>query len=458
MEQESHRILGKDDSLDNPRRDEQKVTPNVLIILTDQQSWWTLSSYGSTALSTPHIDRLGSEGARLTQFFVNSAVCTPSRGTFVTGRYPHAHGANRNNIPLGRDEVTFAEILGRNGYDTGYAGKWHLDGVARPGWVHAERSAGFEDARFMYNRGHWKKITDTEMADCEPTIYPYSEFGNEETYPTDWLTDKTMDFVTRDRGKPFCFMLSIPDPHTPFRPRAPYDTLFDPDEMALPASYGEESPFELFAEHQARKPNGTKLRQFKAWYYGAVKLIDDNVGRLLGCLEAQGILDQTIVVFTSDHGEYMGEHGLMGKNLVYETAHRVPCLIRWPAEISPGTVVDRVVASVDFQQSLLGLVGLEVCGREQGRDASGLLRGEAIDWEDTAFVHHPSHKWSGVFTPDYAYAEHESGYGMLYDRTRDPDQITNLFKDGNEAVVRDLKRSVMVHLEDCDAPQASWMS
>ena len=153
--------------------------PNVLIIHTDQQSWWTLGCYGSTVISTPNIDRLASEGAKLTGFFVNSAVCTPSRGTFLTGRYPHAHGAFRNNLPLNRDEVTFAEIFRRNGYETGYAGKWHLDGTARPGWVHAERSMGFEDANFMFNRGHWKKIADTDMGDCEPTIFPYREFGDE---------------------------------------------------------------------------------------------------------------------------------------------------------------------------------------------------------------------------------------------------------------------------------------
>lgn len=430
--------------------------PNVLIIHTDQQSLWTLSCYGSSVISTPNIDRLAAEGAKLTQFFVNSAVCTPSRGTFLTGRYPHAHGAFRNSLPLNRDEVTFAEVLRQNGYETGYAGKWHLDGTARPGWVHAERSMGFEDAQFMFNRGHWKKIADTDMADCEPTVFPYREFGDETTYPTDWLTEKSISFIERDRNKPFCFMLSIPDPHTPFKPRAPYDTMLSPDDMVLPDSYGEASPFAPFARQQSGKPDETKLRQFKAWYYGAVKLIDDCVGRLLDVLARQGILDDTVVVFTSDHGEYMGEHGLMGKNMIYETAHHVPFLIRWPQQIKAGSSVDRVIAGVDFQQTLLGLVGVAPCGREQGRDASGILRGEEGAWSDEAFIHHPSSQWSGVFTPEAAYARHETGFGMLFDRVADPDQRNNLFGGASGGLSEGLDERVRAHLDDCDAPQRRW--
>jgi arylsulfatase A-like enzyme len=431
--------------------------PNVLVIHTDQQSWWTLSCYGSDVIHTPNIDRLAQEGAQLTQFFVNSAVCTPSRGTFLTGRYPHAHGAYQNNLCLNRDEVTFAEVFRRNGYETGYVGKWHLDGRARPGWVHAERSMGFEDARFMFNRGHWKKIKDTEMGDCEPTIFPYSSFGDERTYPTDWLTDKTIDFLNADRDRPFCFMLSIPDPHTPFRPRAPYDSAFNPDEMDVPESYDEDSPFEPWAQNQSGKPDREKLKQYKAWYLGAVKLIDDNVGRLIDCLETAGILDDTVVVFTSDHGEYMGEHGLMGKNMIYETAHRVPFLIRWPEKIAAASVVDRVVASVDFQQTLLGLVGLEACGREQGRDASELLRGQDIAWDDAAYIHHPSNQWAGVYTDKHLYATHSTGYSMLFDRAGDPDQVRNRV-DEDAAEVAQLRGEVVRHLESCRAPQADWLS
>jgi uncharacterized sulfatase len=433
--------------------------PNVLIIHTDQQSWWTLSCYGSTVISTPNIDRLAADGAKLTQFFVNSAVCTPSRGTFLTGRYLHAHGACRNNIPLNRDEVTFAEVLRQNGYETGYVGKWHLDGVARPGWVHAERSMGFEDARFMFNRGHWKKITDTEMENCEPTIFPYKEFGDEQTYPTDWLTEKTIEFIKKDRTKPFCCMLSIPDPHTPFRPRAPYDSMLAPENMAIPPTFGEQSSLDTFAQTRTRIPDGVTLQKFKAWYYGAVKLIDDNVGKLFACLEKMKILDDTVIVFTSDHGEYMGEHGLMGKNMMYETAHRVPFLIRWPERIAQGTVVDRVIASVDFQQTLLGLVGIEPCGREQGRNGADLLQGTETTWEDVAYIHHPSYKWAGVFTSEYAYARDDSGYAMLFDRQTDVDQAENLMVSdtGHPVDLSVMEDALKRHYESIKSPVRGWL-
>jgi arylsulfatase A-like enzyme len=151
----------------------------------------------------------------------------------------------------------------------------------------------------------------------------------------------------------------------------------------------------------------------------------------------------------------MGEHGLMGKNMIYETAHRVPFLIRWPEKIARGLVVDRVVASVDFQQTLLGLVGLDACGREQGRDGSALLRGEDVAWEDVALIDHPSHKWAGVFTPEFEYAVHESGYGMLFDRVEDPDQRVNVYADRRDTTGSRLSEVVRALMRS-EHPQAGW--
>ena len=137
--------------------------PNLLVILTDQQSAWTLGAYGGDAVGTPRIDAVGEEGARFENFFTNSAVCSPSRGCLFTGLYPHVHGTYHNDIELNRDAVTFAQVLRDNGYETGYAGKWHLDGhKRRPGWMTPERSMGFTDCRWMFEcsqrqTGTWKK-------------------------------------------------------------------------------------------------------------------------------------------------------------------------------------------------------------------------------------------------------------------------------------------------------------
>jgi arylsulfatase A-like enzyme len=439
--------------------------PNVLVIHTDQQSSWTLSCYGGTLVDTPNVDRLAREGAVFDQFFTNSAVCTPSRGCFVTGRYPHSHGAYTNNIPLNRDEITFAEQLRRNGYHTGYTGKWHLDGTPRPGWVHPERTMGFTDAYYMFNRGHWSKIEDARMGTCEPTVFPYDVYGDEKTYTTDWLTDKTIAFLEKRHERPFCFMVSIPDPHGPFRARPPYDTMYSPDDMPLPETFTDQA---IPAWAAAVRDKGAysldnqerenALRRNKAHYCGAVKLIDDSVGRMLSCLEEKGILDETLVIFTTDHGDYMGEHGLHSKNNLYETAYRIPLVMRLPERVAAGARVSNIVSTVDFQPTLLGILGVETCGREQGNDASALLRNDTCEWADESFLYHSSQERAGIFTPEYELALVKDGQSILFDRKNDPQQLKNLFESEDARALRaELLRRLVDHHVEMKSPEARWL-
>jgi arylsulfatase A-like enzyme len=459
------------------QRDRGDQTPNLLVIHTDQQSSWSLSCYGGTLVDTPNIDRLAREGALFSQFFTNSAVCTPSRGCFVTGRYPHHHGAYINNIPLNRDEVTFAEALRRQGYDTGYAGKWHLDGTMRPGWVHTELSMGFEDCRFMFNRGHWKKVEEKWMGDVQPRVFPYNVIGDEKTFTTDWLADKTVEFIQKPRAKPFCYMVSIPDPHDPMTVRPPYDSMYRPEDMPLPNTLAQENlpdwvrmkQLAYAGVHRYAEGFEERLKVMKAGYCGEVKCIDDNVGKIMSCLEDMGILDETVVVFTTDHGEYMGEHGLMGKNMLYEPAYRIPLLMRWPKGIPAGTVVDKFFTTVDFQQTVLGLMGLEPSGREEGRDGSQLLAGSGADgrdtsgaapvsWDDEAFIHHSSFDQAGIFTPDYELAFVKDHDPILFDRREDPEQADNLYGQKAAAdVTRELTGRILDHHEKLSSPSVPWI-
>jgi len=260
--------------------------PNLLIIHTDQLSSWAISAYaerlrrvpnyGKVLVETPHIDSLAADGALLENFFTNSAVCTPSRGCLLTGRYPHAHGAYRNNIEMNRDEVTLARVLQGQGYETGYAGKWHLDGPPKPGWLKPERSMGFADCRFMFNRGHWKKIEDRPGND--PKAHPYGVIGDETSFTTDWLAGKTIDFIRKARSRPFFYLVSFPDPHTPFTVREPYMSMYDPDDMIVPHT------FKRAASVKGKASTEERLRRSKAHYCGQVKCIDDNVGRILNAL------------------------------------------------------------------------------------------------------------------------------------------------------------------------------
>ncbi len=440
----------------------KQVLPNLLIIHTDQLSSWAVSAYagqltktpnyGKVLVETPNIDSLAKEGAILYNFFTNSAVCTPSRGCLVTGRYPHVHGAYRNNIEMNRDEMTIARILQNNGYETGYAGKWHLDGTPKPGWVSPERSMGFSECRYMFNRGHWKKIV--EQPEGDPEVSPYKVIGDTKTFTTDWLADKTIEFIEETRTKPFFYMVSIPDPHGPYTVREPYMSMYDPEDMTVPNTFEESS-----TTGKPRRGKGTdSVKKNKAHYCGLVKCIDDNVGRILSSLRVKGILDDTIIVFTTDHGDYMGEHGLYGKNQWYRTAYRIPFLIRWPKKIHAGTVVDQFVTNVDVQQTLLGLIGIEPSGREQGRDASPLLRGEEIEWKDEAMIHHSSLESAGIFTPQYELVLKANGGHMLFDRLNDPEQTRNLCgKPEYRDIMRELAACIVEHNIAVDAPAVSWL-
>jgi len=435
--------------------------PNLLIIHTDQLSLWALSAYapsltkvpnyGKVLVHTPHIDSIAQQGALFANFFTNSALCTPSRGCLLTGRYPTSHGAYQNNIELGRDEVTIAEVLRRHGYRTGYAGKWHLDGPPKPGWVKPDRAMGFEDCRFMFNRGHWKKIVDRPGE--QPQVFPYNVIGDSSNYTTDWLANKTIEFIDAHAHEPFFYMVSFPDPHTPFTVRPPYMDMFDPAQMVVPETYQPSR-----GRPGARERGIQRLRRVKAHYCGLVKCIDDNVRRILSALKRNGIYDDTIVVFTTDHGEYMGEHGLYGKNRWYRTAYQIPLMIRWPRKIRPGTIVEHFVTTVDIQPTLLGLMGLEPCGREQGTDASALLTGRSNRWHDEALIHHSSLDSAGIFTPQFELILRADGNHMLFDRVNDPEQLHNLFgQDRYAKVVRQLTERILQHHLQLNGREVSWL-
>jgi len=433
--------------------------PNLLVIQTDQQSRWTLGAYGGTLVETPNIDRLAREGVRFENFFTNSAVCTPSRGCLVSSLYPHHHGAYHNDIELRRDVVTIAHILDRAGYETGYVGKWHLDGC-RGGFIPPERSMGFADCRWMSEYGLPKSIIENP----DGTITRSASI-DEGRYPTDWHTDKVLEFLARERTAPFFCMVNVSDPHTPYTVREPYASMYRAEDMPVPPTFWQEGmpswadPAEEGVSSYERSAEGeAQMRRDKAAYCGMVKCIDDNVGRILEALEAQGILDETIVVYTTDHGDYMGEHRMHGKNRVYEAVYRVPFLARWPAALRAGTVMERFFTGVDVRPTLLSLMGLELAGTEEGRDGSALLRGETTPWTDEAFFHH-SHFWfTGVFTPDYELALHEGGEHVLFDRREDPDQVNNLAASAaHRDALRELAARVLAHNREVESPALAWI-
>lgn len=423
---------------------------NVLVIQTDEHNFRTLGCYRElmsddqafiwgegVKVETPNIDWLAKNGAICDRYYATSPVCTPSRAALMTGLYPQNTGSISNDLPMKDEMVTFAEELRRQGYSTGYAGKWHLDGPAKPGWG-PERQFGWTDNRYMFNRGHWKKLgvgaEGPMVAAVDKEGVPsYGLDGADDTsFTTDFLADRTVDFIRMNREKPFCYMVSIPDPHGPNTVRAPYDTMFDETQFRQPASAlakGQGLP--SFASVMQDRFNAKQM----ALYFGMVKCVDDNIGKILGTLREFGIMDRTLVVFTSDHGDMCGEHGRHNKGIPCEGSARIPFVIHAPGKITPGTVVHEALGTVDFKPTLLGLLGVVSDASVEGRDASGLLTGKTSGdaWKDVTFVRigqsdaRSGNGWIAAFTSRYKLVVSPTAEPGFFDLQEDPNELKNGF-------------------------------
>ncbi len=432
--------------------------PNLVIIHTDELNFRTLGCYRArlprehafvwgegVAVATPHIDALAQRGALCDRFYAASPVCTPSRASFVSGRYPQNTGAHDNDLPLKDDVVTFAEALRRQGYATGYAGKWHLDGASKPGWA-PQRAFGFEDNRHMFNRGHWKQFEDTPAGPQVKAKTPNGEpsyavaGADERSFSTDYLCDKAVAFIRAHRERPFCYMLSLPDPHGPNSVRPPYDAQYASLTFSAPAS-----------------AKGKKRLENMALYFGMVKCIDDNVGKVVAALRAADVLERTVVVFTADHGDMCGEHGLLNKGVPYEASARVPFVLAFPGKVKPGLVVREALSTVDFKPTVLGLLGVARDPQDEGRDASALLLGAPAPptWQDVAFSRHAGGRWLMAVSARHKFVVRADADPCLFDLERDPAEQENLFNEpAQRETVRALARALLAYAERSREPFA----
>ncbi len=460
--------------------------PNLLIIQTDEHNFRTLGCYrellakeqafiwgDGVKVETPHLDWIAKNGAIADRYYATSPVCTPSRASLMTGHYPQNTGAIQNDLPMDDRMITFAEVLRRNGYATGYAGKWHLDGSGKPQFG-PERKFGFADNRYMFNRGHWKKLIEDEKgprvgatnAKGEPN---YNLDGADaKTFTTDFLSDRTIEFIKQNRAKPFAFMVSIPDPHGPNTVRAPYDTMFLNLKFQQPKSA--QSPGTKLPSYAATLAGQFNQSQM-AQYFGMVKCIDDNVGRILETLREAGILERTFIVMTSDHGDLCGEHGRDNKGVPMEGSSRIPFLLHAPGVVKPGTVVRQALGTVDFKPTILSLMGIANPLKDEGRDAAALFRdGKApADWKDVAFIRigggskraAPSDDgdntggagWLGAFSRQYKFVVSPVAAPSLFDLERDPNELANLFdSSAHRETVRRLGGELLAYAERFSDP------
>ncbi|TGV01858.1 sulfatase family protein [Flavivirga rizhaonensis] len=449
--------------------------PNLIIIHTDEHNFRTLSCYqkllpeeqafvwgkGSNS-KTPNIDKLADEGAISTSYYCSSPVCTPSRASLVTGLYPQATGAPKNGLHIRENIPTFATILRDRGYSTSYVGKWHLAGHEKYTFG-IKYKAGFDDNRFMMRGGHApyfhikngkiKGIGDREAAKLPP---------EEVVHLTDFFTNKTLEILERDKDKPFAVMLSIPDPHTPDVAKPPYNKLY--------ADLKFEAPKTMAPEYVAIKPSwatdkgknetiGKKSfendKKALIDYLGMVSHIDDSVGRILDFLEDNKLTENTIVVFTSDHGDMFFEHNRRNKGVPYEASARIPFVIRYPDKIPAGKVINTAYTNVDFAPTILSLMGVNTDVKFHGFDTSEdfINNNKEVNSDRITYYAKSGGWWVTAVNDRYKLVIDKNETPYLFDLEKDPDELINFYKDpAYKGIAKMMQTELFKQLEKYDEP------
>jgi arylsulfatase A-like enzyme len=445
--------------------------PNFVFIMADDHAAHAIGAYGSRVNQTPGIDRLALDGMRLDNCFCTNSLCSPSRAAILTGTYNHVNGVTSNSSKFDARQATYVSLLQEAGYQTYISGKWHLG----HGRIHDPR--GFDRWAVLEEHGTYN---DPEF------LTPEGRFTRH-GYTTDVITDQALEWLAeRDRQRPFCMLIQHKAPHREWEPAARHATLYSGQVIAEPDTLrddytGRASPAreatmtirnDLTEEDlKAFVPQGLtddeelswKYRRFISDYLRCVAALDENVAKVLNWLEADGIAAQTMVVYTSDQGFFLGDHGWYDKRFMYEESLRMPFLVRYPPEIRAGSVSSAMSLNVDFGPTFLDYAGVALPASMQGRSLRPVLRGEPPpDWRTSMYyrywVHHDvaHHVWAhyGVRTERhklvYYYAEPCDTPGAfeeprtpeweLFDLEADPAELRSVYHEPAYAgIVRELK-------------------
>jgi len=415
--------------------------PNILIIYPDQMRADAMGCAGNPCIKTPNMDRLALEGVRFDNAFVSFPLCSPFRASLFTGKYAHSNGQFANHYPIPLGQTFLAEVLRDAGYQTGYIGKWHLDGGEKPGFVPpGERRLGF-DHFVGFNRGHFY-LNSLYYRD---TDQPYHCPRYEPDYQADHLIEFMESAVERDPDRPFFGMVCFGPPHGPLVAPPCYQNLYSPDEVPLRGNV----PVDQGSQTRARK--------FLAAYYGLVANVDYNLGRVLGWLDRVGLAEDTIVVMVSDHGDMAGEHGLHGKKVAYDASMRVPLLVRYPRHGAAGQTVSHLVdAGVDTMPTLLDLCGVPVPEGIQGVSYLPLLDGSEKPTRNEVFYEIIMERDGperfpvperGVRTHDWLYVRTKGAAKTLFDLRTDPLEMSNLIDNAAyQGQIAALDRTLREHM------------
>ena len=438
--------------------------PNILLLMTDQQRYDALGCAGNGLIRTPNLDALAARGVRFSNACCPTPICVASRMSFITGQRASVHhwvanGALPGPIP---ELPTMMTLLHRAGYHTHGVGKMHFCG-RHYGFVRRERHEECAELRIdsdylMYLKAQGVRTRHPQGLRDLLYYQPQTSGIPLEHHPNEWVADRAIealrDHVRYRSSKPLFLWTSWISPHPPFAPCEPYDSLYDPEDLPLPIHA--ERPLATLSSsawgHRARLDGAhldpDRIRRIRALYYGLVTHVDHAVGRVLAELDAQGLRDNTMVLFFSDHGDMLGDHGLSQKNVPYEPSVRVPMILSWPGRTDPGRVSDDLVGLTDVLPTLVEELGLKYpldLPPLPGANLLGAGGGGLAETRDAYFIDYGSgaSRWISLRTRTHKYAIWATGgFEELYDLEADPEETRNLI-DREPALARDMRERAL---------------
>jgi arylsulfatase A-like enzyme len=392
--------------------------PNIVFVLADQWRFESFGYAGNPDVKTPNLDRLQREGIQFVNAVSAMPVCSPMRASLLTGQRPLTHGVFLNDVPLNPEAVTIGKVLRTAGYDTAYIGKWHVDGHGRTEFIPRERRQGFD---------YWKVLECTHDYNHSAYYADGPELLHWEGYDAIAQTQDAQQYLHdhAQSQKPFILVLAWGPPHDPYL-TAPekYRALYDPNKLTLRPNVPE-----------GERANAQKVA---AGYYAHCTALDDCVGELRRTLQEAGLAENTLLVFTADHGDMLGSQGAYKKQRPYDESIRVPLLIHWPKGLGlKARQLDAPINSEDLMPTLLGLCGVPIPSTVEGLDYSGYIRGGKNPGDGATVILCPvvfgewlrqlgGKEFRGVRTTRYTYVRDLNGAWLLYDNQTDPYQTYNL--------------------------------
>ena len=450
--------------------------PNILFIMSDDHAYQAISAYPGALNKTPNIDRIAKEGMRFDRCYVTNSICGPARAVILTGKFSHLNGFPDNRSTFDGSQLTYPKLLQKAGYQTAVVGKWHL----------RTEPTGFDF--FTVLRGQGPYYNPQMLTNDGVKKFP--------GYTTEVITDVALDWLEekRDPNKPFLLVYQHKAPHRNWMPGPKqlnnYDDVEFPEPETMWDDYSNRASGARDQDMTIAKtmnPNDLKLKearglnpqQKQAWdaaygpknkafeeaklegkdlvrwkyqryikdYLRCIDSVDENVGRVLNYLDETGLADNTMVIYTSDQGFYLGEHGWFDKRWMYEESFRTPLLVRWPGHVKPGTVSDALVQNIDFPETMLAAAGVEIPKQMQGLSLLPILEGDGkapADWRDALYYHyyefpgaHSVPRHYGVFDGRYKLINYyQLGEWELFDLKEDPREMNSVYGSEKYEVVQ----------------------